>query len=502
MNNNTRNFIIAAVIILVVICLCLGVLALGGAFAWLRGAQTAVIPPTLPGPAVTVPVSPPEVTPLQPATRTPTLEPEAAPTTVPDAEPTAEPTAAGEDSAELPPEILQAMQAIEQQVMDLRELQPDDSAFSRTLLTPEQLRERVENDFLQDYTPEEASRDSVVLSSFGLLEPGFDLIDLYTELFSEQIAGYYDDETKEMVVVQGAGFEGPEKITYAHEYVHALQDQNYDLKNGLGFDDELCEQDSERCAALQALLEGDATLAEEGWLVNYATQQDRLELFEFYSDIQTPVFLSAPAFLQEDFLFPYLQGRLFVQNFWEQDQWDAIAALYQDPPVSTEQILHPEKYPQDTPLSVDLPDLAGILGDGWEEIDRDVMGEWYTYLILARGVSPETRIDDAQASQAADGWGGDAYAVYQDPESGEVALVWRTRWDTPDEAAEFAQTFLEYATARYQGEPQEPQPGTYVWETGESFQQFVINEDDGETVWLAAPDAELAGLISDALAAP
>lgn len=494
MNPNTRNLIIALVIILLVICLCLIALALGGVFTWLGVRQSTTLPPALEGPAVTVPVAPPLVTALPSASPFPTaaeLEP-----------PTLEPTESANEPDEIPDATLQAMMQIEQQVVQLRGLQPDRSEFSRTLLSPQQLRERVENEFFQDYTLDEASRDAVVLSAFGLLEPGFDLISFYTELFSEQIAGYYDDETKEMVVVQGSGFGGPEKITYAHEYVHALQDQNYDLKYGLGFDDELCEQDTERCAALQALLEGDATLVEEGWLVNHATMQDREELLDFYSDLQTPIFERAPAFLQEDFIFPYLQGRIFIMNFWQRNQSESLAALYQNPPVSTEQILHPEKYPGDTPIPVELPDLTAVLGGGWEEIDRNVMGEWYTYLVLARGNDPAARIEDTQANDAAQGWGGDSYLVYQQAESGAVVIVWRQTWDTTEDGSEFFQTFSDYATQRYQTDPQQPDANTSVWETTNAFHQLSLDAATGDTLWVSAPDQELAGQVIEALAAP
>ena len=147
----------------------------------------------------------------------------------------------------------------------------------------------------------------------------------------------------------------------------SLQDQNYDIKNGLNYNDDACEVDTERCAAIQALLEGDATFSQTFWYQNYATNQDKQQISDFYNSLKSPVYDSAPAFLKEDFVFPYNQGATFVQDIYSQGGWPAVDAVYQDPPVSTEQILHPNLYPSDKPIPVTLPDLTTALGEGWRE---------------------------------------------------------------------------------------------------------------------------------------
>lgn len=409
---------------------------------------------------------------------------------------TAEPSPAS--SLEIPENVLQSMMSIEEDVSDIRGLAPDETAFERVLLSSAQLRQRVMDDFLEDYTPEEAEQDGVVLSALGLLTPGYDILGLYRELFSEQVAGFYDDETKEMVVVQGHQFGGPERATYSHEYTHALQDQNYHFREGLGFDDELCEEDTERCAAIQSLIEGDATLTEENWLINYSSMEDKQEILEFYSTYESPIFDSAPAFLQEDFLFPYTQGRLFVETFYEQSGWAGVDGLYADPPVSTEQILHPEKYPDDRPIPVSITDLAGVLGDGWEMIDDNVLGEWYTFLMLARGIDPTARIGDPEAAEAADGWGGDRYVVYYHPDTEEVVVVLSSTWDTQQDAREFADSFEQYADARF-GEGK-ASGGSTSWQDSTSYSLFTLDEEASSTRWIMAPDETTARAISAAVA--
>jgi hypothetical protein len=87
-------------------------------------------------------------------------------------------------------------------------------------------------------------------------------------------------------------------------------------------------------------------------------------------------------------MFPYMSGMEFAQSLFDRGGWDAIDAAYANPPVSTEQILHPDRYPADQPVTVELPDLQSVLGDGWTELYTNVLGEWYTYLILSQNIDP------------------------------------------------------------------------------------------------------------------
>ncbi len=301
-----------------------------------------------------------------------------------------------------------------------------------------------------------------------------------------------------MYVVQGTGFHGTERLTYAHEYVHALQDQNYDLEKGLDYSDEACENDSERCAAIQALIEGDASLLEIAWLTNYATNQDLTDIRKFYNNYHSPVYDNAPAFFQEDFIFPYLNGQTFVEHLHNQGGWLAVNQAYENLPVSTEQILHPERYPDDKPISVSLPDMNVILGEAWQEVDKGVMGEWYTYLILAFGLNPQTRLSKSSAQAAAEGWGGDAYAVYYNDQDEKTVLVMRTIWETAEEATEFSTAFQQYAGKRF-APAQESSSDKIIWGSSETYSELHIEE--AITTWLIAPDEATAQEVWKSLSA-
>lgn len=381
------------------------------------------------------------------------------------------------------------MDRIHAQVSTVRGLYPTGS-LNRELLAPDQIRQRVLDDFLADYTREEADDDARVLALLGLVEPGYDLWGLYVDLYEEQIAGYYDPEAKTMYVV-GADWGGSERLTYAHEYVHALQDQVYDLRDGLDYSDEGCEVDSERCAAISALIEGDATLVEEQWWRTYATEQDWQELSEAIANYSGEVFDAAPAYLQDDFLFPYQQGLAFVEHLFRKGGWAAVDQAYRDPPTTTEQILHPELYGRESPVPIDLPDLAAALGGGWRELDRDVLGEWFTRLVL------QQKIPEWEAADAAAGWGGDAYAALAH-EDGRQALWLLTAWDRSRDAYEFTEAFQAYAELRF-GERRTEQPDrSWSWSRG----AVLLERSHDQTLWILAPDAETAAAARAAVEFP
>jgi hypothetical protein len=473
--DSKQTWIIAGIVALVVgACLCGIVFLLLGGTGWAisqfaLAAPTDTAIPTSTRTAIALPPATTEVTPSITITETPV------------------PT----ETTGIDPKIQAEMDEIEAQVMEMRGLNSTEPV-ARTLLKTEELHQRVLDDFLADYSEEEARDDVHVLSLLGLIDPDFDLFTFYLDLFTEQIAGFYDDELKEMYVVQGEGFKGPERLTYAHEFVHALQDQTYDLQEGLGFTDETCEEDSERCAGLQALIEGDATLLEEQWLRNYATPQDYLEIVEFIGTFEMPVYDSAPAFMKDDFIFPYTYGLDFVREIHLNGGWAAVDAVYANPPISTEQILHPERYPDDVPIILEAPDLAPFLGEGWREIEHDVLGEWYTRLTL------DEFLYDSPSELAAAGWGGDYYVALYNDERQQGAFILMTIWDSVRDTEEFYLAFQDYGEARFGNGTLSTINST--WDSNEG--QAMIERWGNQTLWILAPDVQVLEILREAIEFP
>ncbi len=452
-DKKTKRIILSCAIILMVACICLGALAVSGVGVSL-------------------------IWPLQ-ASQEEAQETAVAPEGTPENPDLPEP------SSELPDELADALYQIETQVIEIRGLDVT-TPVERTLISTDELEQIVVEDFFAEYSDEDARQDVAVLSLLGLLPEEFNLKTFYQDLYSEQIAGFYDDEIEEVYVVQGESFGGNEKLTYAHEFTHVLQDQAYDLSDGLGLNEESCEEDSERCAAVQALIEGDATKTELLWFQTHATFRDYRDIQEFYSNFSSPILDGAPPYMAADLGFPYEKGLAFIEHLYDQNGFQAVDEAYQNNPVSTEQILHPEKYPEDQPLKVTLPDLEPVLGEGWTLFDQNVMGEWYTYLILNQGYQEAYRLPEDAASEAAAGWGGDAYAFYQNSASGEVLFVLDAVWDTIKDAEQFAAAFEDYASQRWGSQDGETN-GSPTW--SDSSTTTLLRLDGNRTLWLLATDS-------------
>lgn len=294
--------------------------------------------------------------------------------------------------------------------------------------TRQQLQDWLQSS-LSDYPVSEQKTDQRVLVVFGLVAPGTDLGALQTDILGEQIAGYYDPETKAMVVVQSAAGEGlsaNDELTFAHEVIHALQDQHFDLLKVQGDVDTISD---DQYLAVNALIEGDASVGQVYYLIDnpdlLKAVQDELANYE------SPSLDAAPLYFSDTLLFPYDQGATFVAALQQRGGWSAVNAMFANPPASTEQVLHPEKYIQhEAPVEVEVADPTTALGDGWTVLDDNVMGEFITDVFLRNGGA-----DASDAQTASEGWGGDAYVVVGNDT--ETAFTWTSAWDTGDDADEF-----------------------------------------------------------------
>lgn len=279
----------------------------------------------------------------------------------------------------------------------------------------------------------------------GLIPPGTDLEELVVELYAEQIAGYYDPARKTFYLADWL----PELLqrgVVAHEVTHALQDQHFDLERWLAE----VSPTEDGSLARAAVAEGDAMASMIAYLLEPvgAAVEDLPPLSALLegqagaiSDAY-PSFQAAPPALQRLLMFPYVEGSDFVRAALGRGGWRAVDRLYADPPASTEQILHPERYfgARDEPRAIDLPpEAAG------EPLVRGSWGEFGTALVLGAALA-----DSALPALAARGWDGDRYGLWRLP-GGGVSYVWVTAWDAPSDAARFADAYAQGALDRVAG---------------------------------------------------
>lgn len=292
--------------------------------------------------------------------------------------------------------------------------------------------------------PEELQGAETALKAFGLIPESMDLGRSYVDLLGSQVAGFYDPEEDYMALIRHSGKDAGElaameDVLLVHELTHALQDQHFDLEK-------LMEGDplSDAGTAQGALVEGDASLTMTSYTMGTSLESmpgagqvvesmlKRPEaLLEASSNLPgSKELASAPAWLRENLLFGYFQGMAFALSVRVRGGQKLLDyAFATDPPRSTEQILHPEKWHgrRDDPVAIRLPDLGAEL-PGWRKVAEGEMGELSLRILLREGRDPE------KANAAAAGWGGDRFAVYT--KGRERIVAWVTEWDSEEDARE------------------------------------------------------------------
>lgn len=273
-----------------------------------------------------------------------------------------------------------------------------------------------------------------MLAALELMPSDYPFVDGLFAMVKANIAGFYDPHDHTMYLLDDLddASRGP---TLSHELVHALQDQHFDLGGRLTYR----PGEADVLAATSSFAEGDATAAMFAGPDGTASplSADTLRLSMSMAVAFSATGLSTPPVLQASLVAPYVDGYRFVSALRERGGWAEVNRVWRDPPRSTEQVLHLEKYDaHEAPLVVAPPGFAA-LGPGWRLLDSDVSGEQALRLALEQWFSPP------EAVRAAAGWGGDRYAlVGRDVEGGrEIALAWHVRFDDAKEAIE-AETLL------------------------------------------------------------
>ncbi len=299
-----------------------------------------------------------------------------------------------------------------------------------------------------------AARATRALKLLGLLPNDYELKKGFKEILVEQIGGFYDPEAKQLRIIDRGTVEGDavakmvermglsaqdmDRTVMAHELVHALQDQHFDLERlPLDRDD-----DDDLVVAVSSLVEGDATLSMMGMMmpgVDAGTLFGRAKQLALTVKLMgglsglapgdMKAYKNAPEMLKERMMFPYLGGLLFCLQAGQGDKaFKGVDAVFSLPPLSTEQVLHPEK------RLGDEPDWPQILEPQFQDgaarpIYQNTLGELFTRVMLETGISKRA------ARTAAAGWDGDRYMLFEG-EDGADAVIWLSTWDTEDDAKE------------------------------------------------------------------
>jgi hypothetical protein len=318
----------------------------------------------------------------------------------------------------------------------------------------------------------------------GLLDRSEQLEDAYGTT-GDLAAAAYDTDTDRLYVIGDAVAPNRALIEFviAHELNHALEDERFGLPRGEGSDD--------AALAAIALSEGTATSLMTDYGSEYIAPLDLLEgaagLDAGTGDV--------PSFYVDQLLWAYTGGERFVAELRALGEgWKLVDyALASRPPVSTEQVIHPEKYLRDErPLEVSV-NPAALDSGGWRRVDRGTLGELTTAQLLGVG-APE-----AEAAAGAAGWGGDEYGLWRrgpavrdcpHPCRSDLVLVLSFAWDSPADVGEFASAVAAYAERGLDGTP--APNGVWAIEQG----ALALAAGETESALVFAPDEELAAEVA------
>ena len=347
---------------------------------------------------------------------------------------------------------------------------PAPPALKRAFETSEEFELTVRGKLLDEDSLREVERLGGLCVVLDLCSPSDDLVRTWLRIQSQGVIGFYDLEEKSLTVEGSLGDPDPLAwLIYAHEYTHALQDQQFLLLDLL----EPVVDQFDASKAVRALLEGDAILTSYLFYDSLPEDQQTAIASSLEEQIQdlvgSPEVASAPPILLRILGWEHRAGPNLVYRLYLDGGFEAIDRAYENPPRSTEHILHPDKYLSgEEPHDVSLPPLAAALGQAWRQEDGGVLGELLTAVYLTAFLT------DDRAEAAARGWGGDRYGLFKD-DAGRILIAIRTSWDTTRDAGEFFEAYLDFVANKSEGR----------WELVETGEEVRFWDGQGTSVYLS-----------------
>jgi len=312
------------------------------------------------------------------------------------------------------------------------------------LITKEKVNEFLKKRVKEATTPEEIRAEELTLKKFGLVPADFNLERTTIDLLTEQAAAFYDYDKKKLFVTETTAPETQAPVL-AHELSHAIADQNFNLgkfiRQGRKSDD--------GATARLAIMEGQATWLMSEYLAHKLGQslKNSPALVQMMSALgdssgQYPVYDNAPLYLRRTLIFPYTKGMLFQQAVVERDGNRGFAEVFQRPPVSTQQILHPERYFQPLqPATPALPEtklphgFKSLVGGSMGELDHEVLLEQYAGKAAADDIGPH--------------WSGAVFELRENKKEARVVLLYAVQWDSPEIARRYFDAYRQVLAKKW-----------------------------------------------------
>jgi hypothetical protein len=366
----------------------------------------------------------------------------------------------------------------------------------KQLATREQVSKYVEKRMKEQGNGERFDRSAVSLKKLGLLPRDFNLREYMLALYKEQVEGWYDAHSKTVFLLDWVPPD-VQKPVMAHELVHALQDQSYDLEKWLNVRKDVKDDSGqmvidEQRAARQSVIEGQAMvvlfdyqLTPTGQTIESAPELVASMRSSMLDEDSTPLYAKAPIYLREAMLFPYTYGTDFeIAVFTKRGKQAAFAGVLEHPPLDTHQIMEPAAYLSHEPQTqIKVAPLEKLLGSGWRREDFSGLGEIDLRVILRQWGGPKI------AAQLAPAWRGGYYMTLSSkkaPNDAPVPLALVVNFATPTAANQFGTLYESELPRRYKS----VQPGKFPhqWSTEEGIVCLYIEGTSAIALESFSPD--------------
>jgi TolA-binding protein len=381
-----------------------------------------------------------------------------------------------------PGDVAQELQRLEDEISRLRGLKP--AAQTRVeLMSPDELR-AMALEACEAQGTNGALRPET-LSMLGLVRGNLDIDTVYAAHaadWASALTSLYDESSRSIALLNLSALDPASRLDYLTAYLAALRGGIREASRPGACCPIGCALAGDADLAAEALLLGDTRLALEQWVRIYGDQDDAAHFGSLIDPTDETRSLLAPYFLEDTYGFVLSGGRAFVQGLFLSGGWPAVDEAYADPPISSEQILHPERYPKDVPLMLAAPDLEDTMAQSWELRQTTVLGEWRTRQTL------QSYLPTEEAAKASANWGGDILETYHNTLLDADMLILITRWDNLRQAQDFALAFREYGTARFGERHPTARGDTWAWDGGYAL----LERASDQTLWILAPDKATA----------
>ncbi len=344
------------------------------------------------------------------------------------------------------PEFIKAADEVLLEMSKILDL-PIKEPLKKSLRSKQEVREYLVREDKEDKNDAERYADDKTLEAFGLIPKDFPLDTFMLNVLTDQVAGLYDPKAKEFYIADWIPAD-EQRTVMSHELTHALEDQSFHIDKWI----KAARPNDDAELARDAVSEGSAMAA----MVDYQMLDQKVGVRELpdvtlliragaVSEMdKDPNLAKAPPYIRDELLFPYLAGTGFTQQFLKAHTgWQDLHLIFQNPPVSTQQIMHPDLYLQGVkPEAVTLPEWKGVVPGDWKLLEENTMGEFGLEEVLKQF------LDEKSADLLGPAWKGDRYATFEDAKK-EHPLVFRLTLDNADDAGEFFKQYSEALAAKY-----------------------------------------------------